>query len=804
MKFRFPLPHTLHMRIMLAIAVLQFFVVGLFSVYMVAQLVGNEVTNRQALGHKIIALTAPAVERMMLDHEHHELHDYLSQLFLDSALSGIKLKDTQGNTLFSQNKEAADLHPVAGWLRSSMEGTRISTELRSGDTYLGLLTIDMSNHEINQKIMILLHNVLYLFLILLAVDLLASELLIKYFVAPLGPLALMAREVSRGNWESATGPAEGAADEVKHLTNAFVESAKIMRSQIVDLEQARTQLALNELRLRNLVNNMQEVLLETDKNGYIQFLNPAWEILTGYAVEFTLNKPLSFFLIQPQQQAYFESGKLEQVTRFDLQLEFRAYNAEPVWLQMNTAPQYNDAGEFTGIISTLVDVSENLRLQKLQHEHEQNLYKLTITDPLTGVYNRRYFDELLANLLQMNLNKGRQVALIVIDIDGFKFINDTYGHPIGDDALRSVARCLTDGNYPGATVIRMAGDEFVVILQNVSEAEAGRIAHEMHHNINGIAVKLPVGELHVQASIGVAVAPVHGKTPQALIRASDVALYHAKKIGRNRVDTLSKDMGEAIMDIFSQGFELRNAFSAGMISPFMQPIVNLQTGEIFAYEVLTRLKRGDQYVVADDFVTIAEDLGLIREMDLSIIRQALQQTPRHMRLFLNVSLSSFFNPEFSDELRSILLSPEVKGRDITIEFTERQTTTFTEGFLGYFNELRASGCKLALDDFGVGYSSYGYLRQLRPEYVKIDGSFVQQVLTNTQDAKIVAQITELSLIFGADNIAEHIEDEETYQRLLQMGVKYGQGYYFGRPKMIHEYVAADKSGASVSFQSALH
>ncbi len=802
MQIRFPLPRTLHMRIMLAIAVLQFLVVGLFSIYMIAQLVGNEVTNRQVLGHKLMALTAPAVERMVQDQNRKALNVYLGQLFIDPALSSIRLKGAQGNVLFVQAKEAIELHSVAGWLKSSVQGASVSAELRTESDYLGLLTIEMSNLEINTKIVILLHNVLYLFMILLVVDLLASELLIKYFVAPLGPLADMARDVSQGNWESAIGPAEGAADEVKHLTNAFVESAKIMRNQIHTLEQTRVQLAENELRLRNLVNNMQEVLLETDKNGYIQFLNPAWEVLTGYAVGATLNKPLSLFLVQPQHQRYFSYERLEEIARFDLQLEFRGQNGEPVWMQMNTALHYNETGEFTGIISTLVDISENLRLQKMQHEHEKNLYKLTITDPLTGVYNRRYFDELLANLLQMNPDKGQHVALIVIDIDGFKFINDTYGHPIGDEALRAVAKRLSEGGYPSATVVRMAGDEFAVILPHANEAEANRIAHEMHRNISGISIDLPVGQLHLQASIGVAVAPIHGNTLQTLVRASDVALYHAKKSGRNRVDTLSTDVGEAIMDIFSQGFELRNAFSAGLIAPFMQPIVNLQTGVIFAYEVLTRLKRGDQYIVADDFVTIAEDLGLIREIDLSMIKQALAQTPRHIHLFLNVSLSSFFNPEFSDALREILLAPEVKGRELTIEFTERQTTSFTEDFLRYFNELRTSGCNLALDDFGVGYSSYGYLRQLRPEFVKIDGSFVQQVLTNMQDAKIVAQIAELSLIFGAENIAEHIEDEETYHRLMQMGVKYGQGYYFGRPKLIQEYVSRDNTGAPVKFQPA--
>ena len=309
-----------------------------------------------------------------------------------------------------------------------------------------------------------------------------------------------------------------------------------------------------------------------------------------------------------------------------------------------------------------------------------------------------------------------------------------------------------------------------------------------------MVINLPVGELRIQTSIGVALAPAFGKTPQDLVRAADVALYHAKKSGRNRVDTLSKDMGEAIMDIFSQGFELRNALNNGLIAPFLQPIWDLRKNELMAYEVLTRLKRGDDYVAADEFVLIAEDLGLIREMDLYIITKALSAVPKGVHLFVNISMNSLLAPAFRDDFSKLLKSPIAQGRQITIEFTERQTTDMNNDFFKLLDEIRMGGCKIALDDFGAGYSTYSYLRQLKPDFVKIDGSFVQQILSNPLDNKIVEHIRELSSVFGALSIAEHVEDAKTVEALTRMGVDFAQGYYFGKPKLIEDYVRVGAAG----------
>lgn len=781
------LPRSLHMRIMLSIALLQFVLIGAFSVFWIFEEVGNELANRQAIAHKMLSLTVPSVERAAYEGNVPELTRYLNRVAADPLVNGIIIKDDAGQVLYKHDKHLEPLHPVASWFKLSRLPQSVSTQLWRDGRSLGVMTVTLSNQAVNKDVRDLLENVAYLLFILLALDLVAIQILIKLFVSPLDSLTAMAQDFTQGNLDTTIAPDEGASDEVQSLTTAFVESAKVMRRQIADLEQTRSQLASNELRLRNLVNNMREVLVELDQSGKILFLNPSWEQLTGHAVEQCLNKPFSQYLAQPQHQAHFVFGRLEQLQTFDLQVEVRAQDGHSVWLRMSSSLQRDGQGQFCGIVGTLEDISENLKLQSLQREHEQDLYRLTITDPLTGAYNRRHFDEMLVNMMAMNIPKGRQLALVIIDIDGFKFINDTYGHPVGDEVLRTVAKKLKDCCGGGA-VARLAGDEFAVVLQNTTEEDAKAMARRLHQALSNVVIQLAVGELRIQTSIGVALAPDYGKTPQELVRAADVALYHAKKSGRNRVDTLSKDMGEAIMDIFSQGFELRNALNDGMIAPFLQPIFDLRKNEVMAYEVLTRLKRGNSYVAADEFVLIAEDLGLIREMDMFVINKALQSVPKGVHLFVNISMSSFFAPQFRDEFRALLQSPQAQDRLITIEFTERQTTDMTEEFFRHLDTLRAGGCKIALDDFGAGYSTYSYLRKLKPDFVKIDGSFVQNILTNPEDLKIVEHIRELSAFFGAKSIAEHVEDQKTVELLNRLGIDFAQGYFYGKPKMIEEYV----------------
>jgi len=225
-------PRTLHRRIMLAIALLQLLVVGLFSLYMLIQQVGNEITNRQVLGHKMIAITAPAVSHL-IEFDPRGINDYLGAMLGDRAISAITVKDSEGKLLFQQAKEISPLHAVAGWFKAAELKPTVTTELKSARGSQGLITIQLSNDILNEKTHALLNDVTYLFMLLLGVDLIAIQLLVRSVMAPLTPLAAMARAVSQGNWDKTMLATEAnASDEVQNLSDAFIESAKTMKRQI--------------------------------------------------------------------------------------------------------------------------------------------------------------------------------------------------------------------------------------------------------------------------------------------------------------------------------------------------------------------------------------------------------------------------------------------------------------------------------------------------------------------------------------------------------------------------------------------
>ncbi len=418
-------------------------------------------------------------------------------------------------------------------------------------------------------------------------------------------------------------------------------------------------------------------------------------------------------------------------------------------------------------------------------EYQEELYQLSITDPLTSLYNRRHFDTQFDLILSDHIKSQTQLCLLLIDIDGFKFINDTYGHPTGDKVLRSVGDLLSNAMGKEDYIARIGGDEFAIVLANTRLSEVSEKANKFHKLINDIRVSLPVGQMRIQCSIGVAGAPHHGSKIQELVKAADVALYQSKRAGRNRIRILSPDTDQATMTIFNKGFQLRDALENGDINPVFQPICDIQTGKPVAYEVLARMMHNDTVIPAKDFITIAEELGLTRDVDLHIIEKALNLAPKNQTLFLNVGLSSFNDRLFVLRLHRLLQRACDFGQPITIEITERDIVPLTDELLADINSLREIGCKLALDDFGSGYSTYHFLNFFKPDFIKIEGTFVQGMVHSDSDRRIVEHIHELASSFGMQTIAENIENEETLHALRSIGIGSGQGMYFGSPKFLN-------------------
>ena len=779
------LPRTLRSRITVAFSLLLLLIATIVTLAFARQAARIHLETQQQLAQKLMVLVEPAIRGMVASNDVTGLDRYMRKIADDPAIASIRIIDEGGGSLLYGHEGNTE---PASWLAWALSTATKTTPLLVSDIVVsgakvGRIEAVLSNAPLNQSIRNVVVAGAILTAVSLAVAFLLAYLLLTRFTAPLRPLMEWAREFAHGNWHPRTKLIESGSREIQELNQAFTQGSATLRHYIQSLEETRELLEFSETRLRKLVNSMHEILFELDADGRIVFLNPAWKGLTGFATEDSLGKPFGDFLMDEGVIRDFDARALPRLHEKNREISLRSADGKRLWMSLDADAQTDSAGNFTGIIGTLSDVTKSVELNHLLTRYQDELYHLSVTDPLTGLYNRRHFDSQLEVILSDHLPKNLPVCLLLIDLDGFKFINDTYGHPFGDEVLRTTAQLLKQQVRRNDYIARLAGDEFAMVLKNTDIENATRIAQKLHASINGTRIPLPVGHMQLQSSMGVAEAPTHGTNAQDLVSAADVALYHSKRRGRNRIEVLSPDISRAVMSIFSQGFQLRNALEQGHIHPAFQPICNLKNGEPMAYEVLARMRINGLVIQAKDFITVAEELGLTRDVDLHIIGQALKLTPREYALFLNVDISSFNDKDFVSELSRLLKPACDDGRSITIEITERETIPLSDGLHEDIQTLRALGCKLALDDFGSGYSTYNFLNQFRPDYLKIEGSFVRGMLRNESDRKIVTHIHELATSFGMKTIAESVEDAATERALQEIGIHTAQGMFYGAPRL---------------------
>jgi diguanylate cyclase (GGDEF)-like protein/PAS domain S-box-containing protein len=578
---------------------------------------------------------------------------------------------------------------------------------------------------------------------------------------------------------------DNGAPEIRELGRLLNESAEAVRHQHRALVETRDLLDHLTQRLRKWSRNAGEVFFELDAQGRILFVSDAWESLTGFAQTDAAGKPLSAFFLDEDAARDFAPEKLATGSISGrCETTLRTENERPLRARIDFEIEKNERGEIATIHGIIADITRNAELQQLVTRYEDELYQTSVLDPLTGLYNRHHFDLQLETILADHLSSRRAVCLLLIDVDGFKFINDTYGHPCGDEVLRTMAQRLREQVRRNDYLARVGGNEFAMVLKNTELAAATRIAHKLHARINETRIVIQTGHMNLQASIGVVEAPRHGSNAQELLSAADVALYYSRRHGPNRVETLAPDTSKAMISIFGQGFNLRRAIDAGDVHPAFQPIYDMQRREPLAYEVLARIKIDGLVIQAQDFIGMAQEFGLTRDMDIHVIRRALECTPTEQALFLNVDLQSFNDPTFIEELVDLLGPARRSGRSITIEITERESVTPSETLAIDIRRLRALGCRLALDDFGSGYSAYKLIDLIRPDYLKIEGSFVRGMVHNEADHKIVSHIHELARSFGMQTIAESVEDAAIEKALRDIGIRNAQGLHFGAPMLI--------------------
>jgi diguanylate cyclase (GGDEF)-like protein len=428
---------------------------------------------------------------------------------------------------------------------------------------------------------------------------------------------------------------------------------------------------------------------------------------------------------------------------------------------------------------------------KARRGAELEAKKLARHDPLTGLPNRRFFVETLGEVLLTTTDDARS-AVLMLDLDGFKSINDAYGHAIGDQTLIEFAQRISAIMRVGAVFIRVGGDEFAVIVPNIKSLDdPTALARRI---VATVAEPFLIGQIStsVGVCVGIAIAPSDGMDPEILVQRADRALYRAKAEGRSSVRFFESDMDAHVERRVAIETELRAAVAAKIIVPYYQPVVALEGRRLIGFEALARWK-SDKFgwVTPDVFITIAEEIGLISELGDQLLRQACldaRDWPAELTLAFNISAIQLCDPTIGLRVLAILAETGFSPRRLELEITETALVDNMKSAQAITDQLRQAGVRIALDDFGTGYATLSQLLSLKLDRVKIDRSFVDRLGKDKESTTIVRAVLGLASGFNLETTAEGIENEEQVASLRADGCLEGQGYLFGKAVPANEVV----------------
>ncbi|CAG9931783.1 putative bifunctional diguanylate cyclase/phosphodiesterase [Candidatus Nitrotoga arctica] len=444
-------------------------------------------------------------------------------------------------------------------------------------------------------------------------------------------------------------------------------------------------------------------------------------------------------------------------------------------------------------------LAEQVETTKVQLDH------LAHHDVLTGLPNRMLLQDRLIQAIESACRQGRQLAVMFMDLDQFKHINDSLGHAIGDKLLQSVAQRLVGCVRHSDTISRQGGDEFVALLPNIEHSKGAALCAQKILAALALPHLIDQHELHISMSIGISIYPDDGQDAETQIKNADTAMYFAKNNGRNNFKFFKQEMNDRAVQRQSIEASLRRALERQEFVLHYQPKINLKSGAIVGVEALIRWQHPEQGLLSPaQFVSIAEDCGLILPMGRWVLREACLQARSWQQAGLpsiivavNISALEFRTKDFLDNIREVLKETGLEPRYLELELTESvlmQDVGSTDSMLRTLADL---GVKLAIDDFGTGYSSLSYLRQFPINTLKIDQSFVKQMCSDPDDAAIVSAVISMGKNLKLCIIAEGVESPEQYKLLLARHCDEGQGYYFGRPMVAEALATLLKTGVTL-------
>ncbi|MEK7758744.1 MAG: EAL domain-containing protein, partial [Pseudomonadota bacterium] len=523
--------------------------------------------------------------------------------------------------------------------------------------------------------------------------------------------------------------------------------------------------------------------LRTDQGYFSPRLN---EILGAAAVGETVSKPLQVWhaLIHPDDRDITEArlGRyLESSAEELFESEFRGQtgNDRECWLLMRGKALRDEQGRAVRMSGSITDITDR-KCQQANLEHQ------ALHDALTGLPNRNLLHDRLHHAIQNAARQQKSVALILMDLDRFKEVNDTLGHQYGDLMLQQVSARLQQVLRHSDTIARLGGDEFAILITDTNETFAGHVAQKVHVALNRV-FNLDNHFLHIGASLGIAMYPQHGDNAQSLIQHADTAMYVAKR-SNTGCAVYSPEHDRDAVKRLELANELHDAIDANELELYYQPKIDLQTGKVTGVEALLRWqnpKRG--MVPPDEMIPIAEHNGMIKRLTLWVLNAALQQCAQwraqgiELSVAVNISVWNLQDPMLIEEIENKLALWQVPPNLLELEITESAMMADPQSSLAALKKLDSMGIALAVDDYGTGFSSLAYLKQLPVDIIKIDKSFVLTMDADDDDAVIVKSTIELAHNLGFKVVAEGVESEAISRMLLALGCDTAQGYHYCKP-----------------------
>lgn len=556
-----------------------------------------------------------------------------------------------------------------------------------------------------------------------------------------------------------------------------------------------------------ILDSLSSVVIELTLSGRITFLNSAWKLFTGYSIGESIGCLFTQFIHSSDTACIPElTNKFNFLTKVNhgeviknsIQVKLNTNAEEYVWCEFNFSPYYDLDGGLAGIAGTIDNIST-------RKEIEDNLKHLALHDTLTGLFNRHYFDNELHRIADIvQKNEISSYALLYVDLDHFKVINDTQGHHQGDIVLKEISQLLLSQINDDGTLCRIGGDEFAILIKGITVTEAEKLAELLCNTVANSNFQFNQQMYKVSCSIGISEIDGLENNADIYLQHADIAMFAAKEKGRNRYHTFKQN--DETTQALKQSFDWVQTIQSELISEKMlmhfQPVIDLKKQKVAYYEALVRLKIDEQIIYPDEFIPSlekAEDMSLLDRHVISKTFSLMQCNDQLNCVAINLSAQAFTDDRLVGYIESQLIKYCIKPYRVIFELTESASLSNITATQRMINSLNELGCAFSIDDFGTGFSTFSYLKQIPAKSVKIDGSFVKNMQIDSTDAALVKAIHGTAIALNKETVAEFVENKEILQQLIALGVHYAQGYYLGKPmgievidKFLSDFKVADK------------